>query len=255
MSSSFEPESTVSGGYLQPLVFQLRRDCQHLRSEVEHLEARVTTAMTELQARLQQIRYLRSKLEYLESVRAVLRTIREAGAILNENEVQAAIDQAMRHLEITNEMQQEIRVAYEQSTTLEGHMQLLRAELEAATYMLSERTTDLESEEAARSSPLIRYGDPFDKLVGAVPIFASSCPLNEVHYPQPPPPRSRRQFLGLSDRIIVQLRQARALAGLGTGLMDREIAYRVCNNPIEWGAVGSMIAAYWFYEMIQDCSD
>lgn len=49
---------------------------------------------------------------------------------------------------------------------------------------------------------------------------------------------SRLEFPSMSDRALVQMRTARALARLNTGAMDMEIWRRVLLNPGPWGEAG-----------------
>ncbi|KAF1844802.1 uncharacterized protein K460DRAFT_354681 [Cucurbitaria berberidis CBS 394.84] len=66
--------------------------------------------------------------------------------------------------------------------------------------------------------------------------------------------RAHRRLLGpahatntghgaLTDRQLVELRQARALVGLNTRDLDEEITRRVLSDPRAWGRVGTEMAA------------
>jgi hypothetical protein len=64
-----------------------------------------------------------------------------------------------------------------------------------------------------------------------------------LHAPPPPPPVDTRDTGGplrlyWTDMRLVEMRQARALAGLDTSEMDVEIAERVIANPAAWGRIG-----------------
>ncbi|KAH9883067.1 hypothetical protein J1614_000435 [Plenodomus biglobosus] len=47
----------------------------------------------------------------------------------------------------------------------------------------------------------------------------------------------------LTDQGLVEMRQARALAGLDTGELDIEITRRILHDPRAWGWVGTALAA------------
>ncbi|KAL5417746.1 hypothetical protein PMIN03_001445 [Paraphaeosphaeria minitans] len=72
--------------------------------------------------------------------------------------------------------------------------------------------------------------------------------------------RTRRQALGetglfstIPDRILVELRQARALAGIDVSVFDVEITRRILADPSGWGAVGSALRNRgWVDEVLDD---
>ncbi|KAF7448061.1 FUSC domain containing protein [Pyrenophora tritici-repentis] len=220
----------------------------NLRDKIRHLETILTTAATARGIWQQKVLQLRSHFEHFISVKAILKTIEEAGAQLDANEAQAAIKQIIQHRHIVEEIQKCTDAARERLSLLRQRVQELHEEREELC-LHRERVLALRLH-AMLSAPPVRYGDPFDKLVGAVASSTPTGPLYEVSHPDPPAPRSRCQFPTNSNRVLVQLRQARALAGLDTGLMDEEIAYRVLRTPIEWGRVGS-IGIDWSFVLRQ----
>lgn len=72
--------------------------------------------------------------------------------------------------------------------------------------------------------------------------------------------RVRRQALGETglfsttpDRALVELRQARALAGIDVSEYDVEITRRILADPSAWGQVGSaMRSRGWVDEVLSD---
>ncbi|OAL55446.1 hypothetical protein IQ07DRAFT_639126 [Pyrenochaeta sp. DS3sAY3a] len=100
-----------------------------------------------------------------------------------------------------------------------------------------------------------RYDDPYDKLVGYSPSLHfdadpaqittsitgtlwSSCPTNVRN--TAPLYGNDHVFPNMDGQSMVQMRQARALAGLDVSAWDDEIAYRICSSPDEWGAIGDL---------------
>ncbi|KAF2450637.1 hypothetical protein P171DRAFT_426969 [Karstenula rhodostoma CBS 690.94] len=72
--------------------------------------------------------------------------------------------------------------------------------------------------------------------------------------------RVRRQALGdaglfstMSDRALVEFRQARALAGVDVSEYDVEITRRILADPSGWGRVGSVMRRRgWVDEVLDD---
>lgn len=63
-------------------------------------------------------------------------------------------------------------------------------------------------------------------------------------------------FSTTSSRALVEMRQARALAGLDVSDYDMEIARRILSDPSAWGAVGSVMREQgWVNEVIDDVED
>lgn len=70
----------------------------------------------------------------------------------------------------------------------------------------------------------------------------------------------RRQALGdaglfstMSDRALVELRQARALAGIDVSEYDVEITRRILADPSGWGAVASVMRRRgWVDEVLNE---
>ena len=112
----------------------------------------------------------------------------------------------------------------------------------------------------ARAEPPVLYDVPYDKLVGhdpwhdmeerltsryidsqgrELPQSARYMYTRENHNGLPLGKGNR--YLNLGNRDLVEMRQARALAGLDTDDMDLAIAQRVLHNPSAWGNLGSIM--------------
>jgi hypothetical protein len=76
----------------------------------------------------------------------------------------------------------------------------------------------------------VRYGDPYDKLVGRDTMEAA-IQREQLH-------GDRRAFLSMDNRMLLQTRQARHMAGLDTRPMDEEVVYRMKQTPNQWAVYG-----------------
>jgi hypothetical protein len=65
----------------------------------------------------------------------------------------------------------------------------------------------------------VRYGDPYDKLVGRDTM--------EDGFQREQLRGGRRAFMSMDNRMLLQTRQARHMAGLDTRPMDEEVVYRM----------------------------
>lgn len=128
--------------------------------------------------------------------------------------------------------------------------------------LVSRETVHLEVEEVTHGNHVLhripwpaRYNDPYDKLVGyspsvhfdADPTQITTSITGTLWSSRPTNVRNTAPLYGndhvfpnMDSQSIVQMRQARALAGLDISAWDDEIAYRICCEPDEWGAIGDI---------------
>lgn len=136
-----------------------------------------------------------------------------------------------------------------------GTIQTFRTDSEIEA-MFADDAPDSLPQSIANAAPCIVYADTYDKLVGNQ--YRERCLDCHLYHPRQPARLEFRpffdrnsQFPTLGNQILVQARQARALAGLDTAQMDSEITYRILRYPWEWGKIGELLARHSRQDLVE----